>query len=106
MSNPAVQPGDLVVQGNLTVNGSLPQIDRSDLTQDSLQTYIVPWEAWRTWDAYAVNLPATGGTDDLGLYGTTWGTSAPSIQTGDVKTTTITRRARAMFCIPPEFVTG
>lgn len=97
----------VVFQDNVTFLGSiLPGVARTNLVLDQAQVYLIPWEAWRVWDAYGTNLPATGATDDLGLYGGTFGTATPSIQTGDVKTTTITRYARAVFRIPPEFSTG
>lgn len=95
------------IQGNLTVTGNiLPPVERTDLNTEQQAVHLIPWEAWRVWDAFATNLPATGGTDDLGLYGGTFATNAPSIQTGDVKTTSGTRYARAVVRIPYNFVTG
>lgn len=99
--------GDLVVQGNLTVTGNLPEITRSDLTINSNQVYLIPWEAWRVWDAFGTNLPATAASDDLALVGGTFGTNSPSIQAGDLKAAgATTRRARAVFRVPLEFETG
>lgn len=99
---------DTVIQGNLTVTGSLlPATSRSDLALDQAQCYLIPWEAWRVWDAFATNLPATAATDDLALVGGTFGTNAPSIQAGDLKAAgATTRYARCVFQIPPEFQTG
>ena len=99
---------DVVVQGSLTVTGSIyPSIDRADLTLDSAACYLIPWEAWRVWDAFATVLPGTAATDDLALVGGTFGTNAPSIQGGDLKAAgATTRYARCVFQIPPEFQTG
>jgi hypothetical protein len=53
----------------------------------------------------ATNLPATGGTDDLGFYTGTLGTDAPTIQTGDLKAAgSTTRYARTIVAVPPEYV--
>lgn len=100
-------PTDLVVQGNLAVTGSIPTIARSSLEQNTVQLYQIPWEAWRVWDAYQTNLPGTSAEDDLGLYGGTWGTNPPSIQTYDVKAAgALNLYARANISLPPEYDTG
>jgi len=107
MAGELIIPSGAIVQGNLTVTGSmLPAIARTKLATDQSASYPIAWEAWRVWDAYGTNLPATGGTDDLGLYGGTFTTNTPSIQTGDVKTTSGTRYARCVVMVPPNFVTG
>lgn len=96
--------GNTHVTGNLSVGGNLPDIVRSDLTTETAE-YFVPWEAWRVWDAFGTNLPATAASDDLGLVGGTFGTNAPSIQAGDLKAAgATTRYARAVMCVPLEFV--
>jgi hypothetical protein len=99
---------DVVIQGNLTVTGSIqPALARTDLSLDSGACYLIPWEAWRVWDAFATVLPGTAASDDLSLTGGTFGTNAPSIQTGDLKNAgSTTRYARCVFQIPPEFQTG
>ena len=60
----------------------------------------------RVFDALATVLPATGGNDDLGLYGGTFGSASPSVSTGDFKNTSVTRYARFMFQIPAEYDAG
>lgn len=107
MPTPAILPG-AVVQGDLTVTGNiLPTIARTKLAIDQNACYLIPWEAWRVWDAFATVLPGTAASDDLALIGGTFGTNAPSIQAGDLKAAgATTRRARAVVQIPPEFVTG
>lgn len=108
MATAAQFPGDVLVLGNLQYTGSLlPGVARSGLTQDTSQSYWLPWDGFRVWDAVATNLPATPGSDDLGLIGGTWGTGVPSIQTGDLKAAgSTTRYARCQFQLPPEYVTG
>lgn len=103
-----VVEGNLVVQGNLTVTGDLlPAQARTSLLTDQSAVHLVPWEAWRVWDAFATNLPGTAASDDLALVGGTFGTNAPSIQAGDLKAAgATTRRARAVWQIPYSFVTG
>jgi len=99
-------PTNLVIEGDLTVNGALPSIPRTSLTQDDFASFQVPLERFRVWDAYATTLPGTSATDDLGLITGTFGTAPPYIGTGDVKNTTITRYARVAYCLPAEYVAG
>jgi len=51
----------------------------------TLHQQVIPLTELRTWDALAVNLPATPANDDLGLVTGTLGTHAPSIQSVGVK---------------------
>lgn len=96
---------DVRIQGNLTIGGTNPVINRSDLVQDSLALYAIPWTAWRIWDAFHTNLPGTAATDDLGLIGGTFATNAPSLQTEDLKAAGATNNyARCMMTLPPEYV--
>lgn len=99
-------PTNLILEGDLTVNGALPSYPRSSLTQDDFQVYQLPLERFRVWDAVATTLPGTSATDDLGFITGTFGTAPPYIGTGDVKNTTITRYARIGYCLPPEYVAG
>lgn len=100
--------GDCLVLGNLQYTGSLlPGVARSGLTQDTSQSYQLPWVDFRVWDAVQTNLPGTAASDDLALIGGTFGTGVPSIQTGDLKAAGSTSRyARVQFQLPPEYVTG
>lgn len=99
--------GDVTITGNMTVGGQLkPPLARTYLAQDNLAVYEIPWHAWRVWDAYQTNLPGTAASDDLALIGTTFGSAQPSIRTSDAKATTVTQRARAMFCLPAEYVSA
>jgi hypothetical protein len=98
--------GDLRVTGNLQVDGTMPTYSRSELAQDAAREFTVPFTDLRVWDALATNLPATSGTDDLGLYGGTFGSATPKVSTGDVKNTSVTRYARFTFQIPAEYDAG
>lgn len=106
MPSTATRIPNLIVEENLVVGGTKPGYLRSELLQDQLQRYPIPWTAWRVWDALATNLPATAAADDLALVGGTFGTGTPAIQTGDVKTLTATRYARAQIALPPEYDTA
>jgi hypothetical protein len=100
-------PTNLILEGDLTVNGALPSYPRSSLAQDDFTVHQLPLERFRVWDAVATTLPGTSATDDLGLITGTFGTAPSYIGTGDVKnTTTITRYARIGYCLPPEYVAG
>jgi hypothetical protein len=99
-------PTNLILEGDLTVNGALPSYPRASLTQDDFTIHQLPLERFRVWDAVATALPGTSATDDLGFITGTFGTAPPYIGTGDVKNTTITRYARVGYCLPPEYVAG
>jgi hypothetical protein len=107
---------DLVVNGNLaattmslaaasvtnaTVSGSA-EIARSKLALET-KKYLIPLTDLRVWDAMQTVLPGTGAADDLALIGGTFGTGSPTIQTGDVKATSTTRRARFLVPLPAEY---
>lgn len=98
-------PEDMRIIGNLTIGGTNPQINRSDIVQETLAKYAIPWTSWRIWDAFHTNLPGTPLTDDLGLVGGTFATNAPSLQTEDHKSAgAVNNYARCMITLPPEYV--
>lgn len=100
-------PTDVVVQGNLQVTGTQPTVARTDIEQTTLAEYMIPWTAWRVWDAYQTNLPGTSANDDLGLIGGTFGTNSPCIETYDVKAAgALNFYARACMPLPPEYQAG
>jgi hypothetical protein len=78
-------------------------IARSKLAQRVLAVTSVSPTDWRTWDALGTNLPGTPANDDLGIVTGTWGTDLPYIGTGDVKTTSSTRRAAGFFVLPSDY---
>jgi hypothetical protein len=98
--------GDMRVTGNLQVDGTMPGYSRANMTQDPNAVFTVPLVSLRTWDALATNLPATGGTDDLGLYGGTFASATPKVSTGDVKAVGCTRYGRFQFQLPAEYDAG
>lgn len=102
---------DVVVQGRLILRGAVGTrlggvlIDPSEQVISTSVVYPINWSSWREDGSnYAVNLPSTGSSTFLGLYGGTHGTNQPSLQTADFKTTTISRKARAMVVIPDRYV--
>lgn len=98
-------PYGINVNGDIRYTGSfVTKIPRSDLVQDSLAAYAIPWGSWRVWNAYQTVLPGTSASDDLGLYGGTFASASPSIQTYDVKNAgAVTLYARTMLWLPPEY---
>lgn len=77
--------------GMMTCNGLqnpgvyTPDIARQYLAKDLLSAFPLPLTDARVWDAIQTVLPGTSATDDLGLYGTTFGATPPLIRTYDVK---------------------
>jgi len=82
---------------------SLPVIAREDLAQDANKLFEVAPRSLFVFDSGA-SLPTAGTSDDLGFYQGTHGTNFPYVGTGDFKTTSITRKARFTFTLPPEYV--
>lgn len=78
-------------------------LDRSKLAQRATVSFPQNLFSLRVWDAVNTLLPATGGTDDLGLYTGTFGSAGNRVKTGDVKNTTATRYARAFITIPDAY---
>lgn len=84
-----------------------PNRPRSELKQEQLASYAIPWTFWRIYNALHTNLPGTSAGSDLALIGGTFGTSSPSIQTSDLKAAgSTTRYARALIQLPPEYDAG
>lgn len=99
--------GDLEVTGNFKVGGSMvPGLGRDSLVQDDLKAYPIPFTDFRVHDAIQTVLPGTSASDDLGLYGGTFGSSQPLIRTYDVKTVSSSLYARALVRLPAEYVAG
>lgn len=99
----------MTIPDNSVNNSKIPSdaaIARSKLAQDTFKPYVVPLTDFRVHDALQTVLPGTSANDDLALDGGTFGTSAPTLRTGDVKTATVTRYARALIRLPAEFDDG
>ena len=98
---------DLHVVGNLTLSGDLPTYPRSRLEQEGSMVQQLPITEWSVFDAFATRLAVTAlSADDLSLVGGTFGTDAPFISTLDVKAAGCTKKARILFQLPCEYVTG
>ncbi len=108
MANATTLPGDLVVPGvaRLTEGISPLLAPNKVLAVSALQSVAVPMTAWRKWDAYATPLTASPATDDLGLIGGTFGTSAPTLQTDDLAANgaPVSYYARAEIEIPHNYI--
>lgn len=99
--------GDHVFQGVVTFAGSIATtFARSQLTQETLALFPIPLTSLRVHDAYQTVLPGTAATDDLGLLGTAFGTSAPTVVTSDAKATTVTQYARFEVMLPESYQAG
>jgi hypothetical protein len=99
--------GDHVFQGTVNfVGGIVSKIERSQFQQEDLAVFPIPLTSLRIHDAYQTVLTGTAGTDDLGLLGTAFGTSAPTVVTSDLKAATGTQYARFEVMLPESYQTG
>lgn len=98
---------ELQITGNLDLRGTItgPGLARAVLLLEE-KLFPVPLVDARVWDAIQTNLPGTSATDDLGLYGTSYGTAAPLIRTSDLMGAgATTRYARwPTVRIPAEYI--
>lgn len=109
MANPTSFPGDVIVSGDIRLNGSLtPAISKANiLALAELQPFPIPLTDFRVWDAMETALPGTPATDNLGLVGGTFGTATPSLRTEDLKTLGATNnRARVLVQLPWDYQAG
>lgn len=109
MANPVSIPGDIIVAGNIRLNGTLsPAVAKANiLALAELQAYPIPLTDFRVWDAMQTLLPGTPSSDDLGLVGGTFGTATPSLRSEDLKTLGATnKRARVLVQLPWDYVAG
>ena len=109
MANPTTFPGDVVVSGDLRLNGviSPPIAKASLLSLALLQPFPIPLTDFRVWDAMQTVLPGTPASDDLGLVGGTFGSATPSLRTQDLKAAGASNnRARVLVQLPWEYVAG
>tara|TARA_R110000868_G_scaffold296861_6_gene557239 strand:- start:1816 stop:2439 length:624 start_codon:yes stop_codon:yes gene_type:complete len=104
----ASQFDDIRVSGTITVKetGISTQTRATILRQDANAIFPVNMMDLRVWDAIQTNLPGTAATDDLALIGTTFGTTAPVVTAGDVKTLASSRYARFMVRLPECYEAG
>lgn len=106
MANPTSFPGDVIVAGNIRLNGTLsPPVTRANiLALAELQAFPIPLTSFRVHDAMQTLLPGTPLTDDLGLVGGTFGVATPSLRTEDLKAAGATNnRARVLVQLPWQY---
>jgi hypothetical protein len=106
MANATSFPGDIIVSGDIRLNGTLsPAVAKANiLALSELQAFPIPLTSFRVHDALQTLLPGTPATDDLGLVGGTFGTATPSLRTEDLKTAGATNnRARVLVQLPWEY---
>lgn len=90
-----------------TVGSRITPLDRTEVLQSDNFVFPIPFTDFRVHDALQTTLPGTSATDDLGLYGGTYGTSQPLLRTYDVKTVGATSLyARALVALPESYVAG
>jgi hypothetical protein len=82
---------------------SLPIIAREDLEQNANKLFEIAPRSLFVFDSGAA-LPATAAADDLSFSQGTHGSGFPYVSTGDFKASSITRKARFTFTLPPEYV--
>lgn len=91
---------------NTSISGDAG-IERSKLAQEALASYPQKLTDCRVFDAYQTVLPGTSSSDDLGLYGGTFGSATPQVKTYDVKAAgAVTLRTRLQITLPPEYDDG
>lgn len=96
--------GDKTFDGIITITQGL---GRTELEQDALAVFPVPFTDLRVWDALATNLPGTAANDDLALSGGTFATNGPRVTAGDLKAAgATTRYARFQVALPAEYDAG
>lgn len=94
-------------QGTVNFIGGVTTLfERTQLVQDTLKAFPIPFTSLRVHDAYQTLLPGTAASDDLGLLGTAFATSAPTVVTSDAKAATVTQYARFEVMLPECYQAG
>lgn len=109
MANPVSVPGDLIVAGDIRLNGRLsPAITKENILKlAELQAFPIPLTDFRVHDAMQTLLPGTPSADDLGLVGGTFGSATPSLRSEDLKAAGATNKyARVLVQLPWEYQAG
>jgi hypothetical protein len=87
--------------------GLAGSVARASIVQQDLVAFPIPLSTLRVWDAPATNVVATtGANDDLALVYNTFGTAAPTVESGDSKAATTTRRVGFQIAVPECYVAG
>ena len=80
------------------------QLARAKLAEEALSVDAIELTSLRSWDDLAALLPGTAASDDLAIIEGTYATDAPTIQTSDADSTTVTQRLRFRRSLGPEYV--
>ena len=97
----------VTISGAAKFTSTISGIDRTKLDTITGSAFPIKLTDFRVHDAFATVLPGTSATDDLGLYGGSFGTNSPLIQTYDVKTVgATTLYGRALVQLPYNYVDG
>jgi hypothetical protein len=99
---------DISVSGKVYLNGTagsrITEIENADLKAEGSILEAIPLNDLRVHDAFQTVLPTTSSADDLGLYPGTFATSAPMVQTSDLKNAgSTTCYARFLCTVPPRY---
>lgn len=105
-TQPQVINTGLTVRGPLIFTSLASPVARANLTQEDLKITPLPFFDWRVWDAVQTLLPGTSASDDIGITAGAFGTGIPYFTCGDCKTITVTRYARTIVTLPPNYVDG
>lgn len=98
--------GDVTVAGNLVVEGALPAIARTNLTQESYSSFEIPLTDFRVWDAVGTAL-GSAGSDDLGITSGAFATGIWYLTAGSLGSAgATTRYARVHYQVPMNYVAG
>jgi len=95
-----------VIEVMYLANKQTASLARASLVEDALAPYALPLNDARVHDAPNSLLPTSASSDDLGMIGGTFGTTAPTLQSVDFKNTTTTAYARLFFAVPQELLGG
>ena len=80
-------------------------IQQGDNKLRELVVHSIPPYELRIHDAIG-SLISTAGNDDLGVFSGSYGTAGAFVYSSDGAQTTVTQRARFIYCLPPEYSAG
>jgi len=89
-----------------TFTGRAGQFSRTLLTQEDNTIRGVTLSELRVWDDLTSSLPGTAAADDLAIIEGTYGTDAPTVQSSDSQSTSVTQYARFFIPIDHNYVSG
>ncbi|CAK9100768.1 Uncharacterized protein SCF082_LOCUS47139 [Durusdinium trenchii] len=104
-----IDAGRIITAGTVgrTLLSDNLNLQHTQFAQRALRPFSIDLFVGMTHDAIRTQLPASAGTDDLGYIPGTFGTSSPTIQTGDLASAgSTTRKARFRTRLPHEYEDG